>query len=86
MAEYRDQTLSGEIALDGNTFVNVDFENVELVYRGGTPPNFDNCRFNVATFSFREQAGNALLFLNAMAPASTNMREVVLGLIPALKD
>lgn len=85
MAEYRDQTLSGEIALDGNTFINIDFDSAELVYRGGTPPGFEKCRFNVATFSFREQAGNTLIFLNAMAPASTNMREVVLGLLAGLK-
>lgn len=86
MAEYRDQTLSGEIALDGNSFINIEFNDAELIYRGGTPPAFDNCRFNRATFNFRDQGGNTLAFLNAMAPATTNMREVVLGLIPALKD
>ncbi len=86
MAEYRDQTLSGELALDGNTFIDVQFKDAELVYRGGTPPAFDRCRFDQATFSFRDQGGNTLMFLNAMLPASTNMREVVLGLLPGLKD
>lgn len=86
MAEYRDQTLSGEIALDGNTFINVDFDGAELIYRGGASPAFSACRFNTANFSFRDQGANTLAFLNAMAPANTNMREVVLGLLPGLKD
>ena len=45
----------------------------------------DSNRFDNATFSFRESAGNTLMFLRAMAPAQTNMRDVVLGLMPELK-
>lgn len=85
MAEFKDQTLSGVIALDSNSFDNIDFEDVELTYDGGRPPAFNNCRFNNVSFTFRESAGNTLMFLRAMAPVETNMRNVVLGLMPELK-
>lgn len=86
MAEYKDQTLSGVVALDSNSFDNIDFNEAELTYDGGKPPAFNNCRFNNARFTFRESAGNTLMFLRAMAPVETNMRQVVLGLMPELKD
>ena len=85
MAEFKDQTLTGEVALDGNVFINIDFNDAVLTYDGGLPPGFDNCRFNQSSFTFRETAGNTLLFLRAMAPETTNMRSVVLGLIPELQ-
>lgn len=84
MAEIRDQTLSGAQTLDGNTYVNCEFNNARLVYKGGLPPSFSNCAFSDSEFVFDEAAGRTLGFLKAMAPASTNMRHVVLGLLPEL--
>ncbi|MGX1588780.1 hypothetical protein [Brevundimonas diminuta] len=85
MAEFKDQTLTGDVALDGHVFRNVDFNDAILTYTGGVAPAFDNCRFNNASFSLRGSAANTLHFLRAMAPESTNMRSVVLGLIPELQ-
>jgi hypothetical protein len=85
VAEFADQTLSGEVALDGNTFTNVDFANAILTYDGGVPPSFANCRFNTARFTFRDSASNTLMFLRAMVPAETNMRPIVFGLMPELQ-
>ncbi len=85
VAEFKDQTLTGEVTLDGNVFINVNFKDAELNYSGGVPPGFDNCRFTNATFSVGGAAGNTLAFLRSMAPASTNMRFVVLGLLPELQ-
>ena len=85
MAEFKDQTLTGEVALDGHVFRNIDFNDAVLTYDGGLPPGFDNCRFNNASFNVRGQAANTLNFLRAMAPEATNMRSVVLGLIPELQ-
>jgi hypothetical protein len=82
----KDVTLSGEVDLDSAWYVNVEFREARLIYRGGRPPHFENCRFHNATFSFEGSAANTVQFLNAIAPASTNMRHVVLGLIPGLKD
>lgn len=85
MTEFADQTLSGEIALDGNAFTNIDFSDAVLIYDGGVPPSFANCRFNTARFTFRNSASNTLMFLRAMAPVETNMRPIVLGLVPELQ-
>lgn len=85
VAEFKDQTLTGEVTLDGNVFINVDFKDAELNYSGGVPPRFDNCRFTNATFNLGGAAGSTVNFLRSMAPASTNMRFVVLGLLPELQ-
>lgn len=85
VAEFKDQILTGEVTLDGGVFINIDFKDAELNYSGGVPPGFDNCRFTNATFSVDGAAGNTLAFLRSMAPASTNMRFVVLGLLPELQ-
>lgn len=86
MAEFVDQTITGSHIVDGQAYVNVQFRNATLVYTGGQPPAFSECRFDATTFSFEGPAAQTLQFLNAMAPRPTNMRDVVLGLLPALKD
>ena len=85
MAEFKDHTLTGAVTLDDNIFINIDFNDAVLNYDGGVPPGFDNCRFNNATFNLGGAAGNTINFLRAMSPAATNMRSVVLGLIPELQ-
>ncbi len=86
MAEIKDKTLDGEIALDGQVFRNCQFRNARLVFSGGTPPGFANCTFDNTEFVFDGAAGNTLQFLKAMAPATTNMRQIVLGLMPELRQ
>ncbi len=86
MAEFKNQTLTGDQFVDGNTYSGILFKDSRLIYAGGTPPNFDNCSFEGGTFSFIGGAGLTLSFLRAMAPANTNMRGIVLGLIPELND
>ncbi len=85
MAQFKDQTLTGAVTLDDNDFINIDFTDALLNYDGGVPPRFDNCRFNNATFNLGGAAGNTINLLRMMAPAATNMRPVVLGLIPELQ-
>ena len=86
MAEIKDQTLTGRVDLDDNSYVNVVFDGAKLFYEGGKAPTFQNVTFNEGcSFTFQEQAGNTLAFLRSMAPASTNMRFVVQGLIPELQ-
>lgn len=81
----KDVTLTGEVALDAAVFINVHFKSARLVYLGGRPPSFQNCRFDNATFAFEGAAGNTLAFINAMAPASTGMRDITMGLLPAMR-
>lgn len=82
MANYKDKTLSGRVVLDGGEFDNCDFFEVQMLYSGGMPPQFTNCRFNEATFTFDGAANNTVLFLRSMAGFSTGMRPVVESLIP----
>lgn len=86
MAEVRDQTLSGDQFVDNHLYVGCTFRNARLIYEGGVPPGFDNCAFQESHFVFQGSAGYTLSFLRQMAPRATNMREVVLGLIPELND
>lgn len=82
MSETERQIMQGRIKLDGKTFKDVAFEKAQLVYEGGIAPNFINCTFNETGFTFDGAAGNTVNFLRAMLPANTNMRPVVLGLMP----
>ena len=82
MTETARQAMQGRIKLDGKTFKDVSFENAVLVYEGGTAPHFVNCTFTEANFAFEGAANNTINFLRSMLPAHTNMRPVVLGLLP----
>lgn len=86
MSETRDQTLTGEVPLDGRTFRDCVFVDATLLFDGGTPPNFVNCRFERSRFGFGGPAQNTVNFLRAMAPARTGMRMFVQGLIPELSQ
>ena len=81
----KDVTLTGEVKLDSAVFINVEFKSARLVYLGGPPPSFENCRFHNSTFVFDGPAGNTLAFVNAMVPAATGMRDFAMGLLPAMK-
>ena len=81
----KDVTLTGDVALDSAVFINVEFKSARLVYLGGRPPSFENCRFDNAIFVFEGPASNTLSFINAMAPATTGMRHIAMGLLPAMK-
>lgn len=83
MTKTQDQTLSGDVQIDGGHFVNVVFKNAQLLYDGGKAPTFENCTFDNSRFTFRESAGNTLIFLRAMASGS-NMRQIVHGLMPEM--
>ncbi len=85
MAEFKNQTITGSHIVDGQSYVKIQFSNATLVYTGGLPPSFNECMFDTTNFSFEGPAAQTLQFLNAMAPETTNMRGVVLGLLPALK-
>ncbi|CAN5268144.1 hypothetical protein BH09PSE1_BH09PSE1_03210 [soil metagenome] len=84
MAETRNQTIQGRVKLDGKTFVDCEFVDAQLIFEGGLPPNFANCRFSNTSFTFDKEAANTVNFLRAMLPIQSNMRQVVLNLMPEL--
>ena len=86
MALIKDKVLTGRVDLDGNRYQNVRFADAQMVYSGGLPPAFTDCRFKVGcTLTFDKDARNTVTFLRSMAPQSTGMRIFVEGLIPELK-
>lgn len=86
MSETKNQTIQGRVKLDGKTFTECTFENAQMIYDGGVPPQFINCRFNASQFVFDKEAGNTTNFLRAMANPQSNMRQIVFGLIPELNQ
>ena len=61
----------GEVVeTDGNTFTDCDFDNVQLVYRGGEHPFFDICRFgSQVTWTFLGPALKTIQFLQRIRNA-----------------
>ena len=86
MAHIKNQTLTGDQHIDGGIYEDCVFENARMIYDGGTPPQFINTSFTASHFRFDKSAGNTVNFLRAMLPARSNMREVVFGLMPELRQ
>ena len=84
MSEVRNQTLGGRVALDGKTFIDCEFQNAQLVYKGGAQPGFANCRFIQSRFEFTEAAANTVNLLRGMLQARSGMRTFVTGMIPEI--
>lgn len=84
MRNVVDTTVTDRVVLDDTHFNNVTFNSAEMVYSGGTPPEFVNCRFTESRFVFEREARNTVALLRSLSPESTNMRGVVLGLLPEL--
>ena len=65
--DVRGQEFSGErVILDGKHFENCSFDTCQLVYRGGTPPNFVRCDFAAPRFVFQEAAQNTVQLMSAI--------------------
>lgn len=85
MAEIRNQTLTGDQLIDGNSYVDCQFDNCRLVFEGGLPPSFNNCAFANTDFVLQEAAGRTIAFLRSMSARTTGMRHIVAGLLPELE-
>ncbi len=59
---YNHQT----VVLDGETFSNCDFAACRLVYSGGVPPVFEDCRFDKCDWKFEDAASHTLSYLKLM--------------------
>lgn len=84
MTEVRNQTLEGRQPIDGKTFIECEFKNAQLVFKGDTPPNFVNCRFTNCRFEFEGPAASTVHFLRAMLGHQTGMRGFVTGMMPEI--
>jgi hypothetical protein len=48
------------VALDGMRFADCEFRDCRMVYRGGPPPEFDDCKFGDCDWRFEDAAANTL--------------------------
>lgn len=63
----QNQQFVGErVVLDGKHFVDCTFENCDLVYRGGVPPNFIRSDFAAPRFVFEDAAQSTVQFMSAI--------------------
>ncbi|MDP1630897.1 MAG: hypothetical protein Q8L66_05695 [Caulobacter sp.] len=54
------------VALDGQAFSGCTFQDCRLVYSGGKPPSFTNCRFDGCEWKFDDAAANTLAHLKVI--------------------
>lgn len=54
------------VALDGEAFSDCEFQACRLVYRGGEPPTFVNCRFSDCEWKFDDAAARTMAHLKVI--------------------
>lgn len=84
MAEFRNQTLDGRHVLDGNTYVDCEFKNAQLVFKGTQQPGFTNCRFTQTRFVFEDNAAVTVNFLRGLLRPESGLRGFVTGMMPEI--
>ena len=51
------------VALDGESFADCEFRACRMVYAGGEPPHFSQCRFDDCDWRFEDAAARTLAHL-----------------------
>jgi hypothetical protein len=54
------------VALDGERFSDCEFRDCRMIYRGGEPPIFDNCRFGACDWRFEDAAARTLAHMQVL--------------------
>ncbi|MEJ0064834.1 MAG: hypothetical protein WDM85_04875 [Caulobacteraceae bacterium] len=54
------------VQLDGERFSDCEFKNCRLVYRGGEPPKFDNCKFDDVDWRFEDAAARTMAHMKTV--------------------
>jgi hypothetical protein len=73
------------VVLDGESFADCEFRSCRLVYNGGRPPHFDNCRFDDCDWRFEDAAARTLAHLKLLwsvggkAPVQAMIKEITGG-------
>jgi hypothetical protein len=67
------------VALDGEAFADCEFRKCRLVYAGGEPPSFTDCRFDQCDWRFEGPAARTLEHLKVVWAAGA--KPLVQGLI-----
>ncbi len=70
------------VYLDGDAFADCSFQTCRMVYAGGPPPAFDNCRFDDCEWKFEGPAADTLAILKLIwsvggkAPVQAMIKEI----------
>ena len=70
------------VQLDGESFADCEFRACRLVYAGGEPPRFDDCKFDGCEWKFEDAAARTLAHLKvawaagAKAPVQAMIKEI----------
>ena len=73
------------VVLDGESFSDCEFRECRLVYSGGEPPNFRDCRFDDCEWKFDDAAQRTLKHLKVVwgaggkAPVQAMIKEITGG-------
>jgi len=73
------------VTLDGEHFSSCEFRDCRLVYSGGEPPVFQDCRIEDCDWKVEDAAANTLAFLKAVwgaggkAPVQGMIKEITGG-------
>jgi hypothetical protein len=54
------------VTLDGERYSGCEFRGCRMVFRGGEPPHFDDCRFDGCDWRFEDAAANTLAHLKVV--------------------
>ncbi len=54
------------VPLDDEVFTDCEFRDCRMVYSGGKPPVFDNCRFDACDWRFDDAAARTLAHLKVI--------------------
>jgi len=78
VAVHKEQKLVNDtVVLDGNEFVNCEFDNCKMVYRGGDMPRLQHCHFVRCTWHLEDAAQRSVLFLRSVYHSGPGGRELV---------
>jgi len=82
----KDQKLTNNtVILDGNEFVNCEFDSCKMVYRGGEMPKLQHCQFSHCTWHLEDAAQRAVLFLRSIYHSGPGGRELVEETLRAIR-
>ena len=84
MSEIRNQVLEGRQLIDGVTYIDCEFKNAQLVFKGVQLPGFNNCKFTKSRFVFEENAATTVSLIRGMLQSQTGMRSFMTGMIPEI--
>jgi hypothetical protein len=78
MATYQDQALGHQtVVLDGNEYIDCQFESCQLIYKGGELPRLNRCQFVRCSWHLEDAAQRTIRFLRSIYHSGPGGRELV---------